>query len=206
MPIKDFLRLPEAKQDEILNAALKEFSFYGYDLASTNRIVAEAGISKGVLFKYFNNKESLFLFLIKKYLYEFNELSQVKRDYNDLFDYFIAKNNAEDDICDVHPKFRWCFIALNKILNKPDHPVHKKALEYYYSYVDINIDMVMSKLDENRLRDGITPADVREVIVFLINGFRAMTHKDPERTPAETEKLHQVEKLLISVARNGIYK
>jgi hypothetical protein len=61
-------------------------------------------------------------------------------------------------------------------------------------------------LDKNRLRDGITPADVRETIVFLLNGFRAMDHQDPERTLAETEKIRQIEKLLISVARNGIYK
>jgi AcrR family transcriptional regulator len=62
MPIEDFLRLSETKQNEIMHAALREFSRFGYDLASTNRIVAEAGISKGVLFKYFSNKKACSFF------------------------------------------------------------------------------------------------------------------------------------------------
>lgn len=206
MPIEEFLRLSETKQNEITHAALREFSRYGYDLASTNRIVAEAGISKGVLFKYFSNKESLFLFLEKKYMKEFDALCQDKEEINDLFDYFLAKLIEEENLCDTHLEYRLCFLALNKILNKPNHPVHKQVLENYYSYVNKIIDKIMSKLDKNRLRDGITPADVRETIVFLLNGFRAMDHQDPERTPAETEKIRQIEKLLISVARNGIYK
>lgn len=206
MPIEDFLRLSETKQNDITYAALREFSLYGYDLASTNRIVAQAGISKGILFKYFSSKENLFLVLVEKYLQEINALSQEKEEIDDLFDYFLAQNEAEDDLCDNNPKFRLCFIAFNKILNKPNHPIHKKALDYYYSYIDIYVDKVMRKLDENRLRDGITPADVREVIVFLLNSLRMMIHKDPERTPAETEKIRQMEKLIISVARNGIYK
>ncbi len=57
-----FLELDEAKQQRIINAALAEFS-KGYDRASTNAIVKGAGISKGLLFHYFGNKQSLFLFL-----------------------------------------------------------------------------------------------------------------------------------------------
>lgn len=206
MSIEDFLRLPETKQNDITNAALREFSQYGYDLASTNRIVAEAGISKGMLFKYFSTKENLFIFLVKRYLQEIDALSQDKEEIEDLFDYFMAKSYAEDNLCENNPKFRLCFISLNKILNKPNHPVHKKAQDYYYSYIDSYIDKVMSKLDENRLRDGITPTDVREVLVFLLNGFRAISHKDPERTLTEAEEIHNMEKLLISVVKNGIYK
>lgn len=42
---------------------MKEFAQQGYKNASTDNIVKEAGISKGALFHYFNNKKSLFLFL-----------------------------------------------------------------------------------------------------------------------------------------------
>lgn len=57
-----FLELDDAKQQRIINAALAEFT-KGYDHASTNAIVKGAGISKGLLFHYFGNKQSLFLFL-----------------------------------------------------------------------------------------------------------------------------------------------
>ncbi|MEH7353408.1 TetR/AcrR family transcriptional regulator [Neobacillus drentensis] len=58
-----FLNLDKEKQDRIINAAIKEFAQKGYDHASTNEIVKEAGISKGLLFHYFGNKKQMFLFL-----------------------------------------------------------------------------------------------------------------------------------------------
>ena len=45
-----FLNLELEKQDRIINAAIKEFAQKGYDKASTNEIVKEAGISKGLLY------------------------------------------------------------------------------------------------------------------------------------------------------------
>ncbi|WP_462410149.1 TetR/AcrR family transcriptional regulator [Neobacillus sp. Marseille-QA0830] len=58
-----FFSLEEEKQTRIINAAIKEFAQNGYDKASTNEMVKEAGISKGLLFHYFQNKKKLFLFL-----------------------------------------------------------------------------------------------------------------------------------------------
>lgn len=63
-----FLSLDQEKQDRILNAALKEFANKGFQNASTNEIVKEAGISKGLLFHYFNNKKDLFVFLYNHFI------------------------------------------------------------------------------------------------------------------------------------------
>lgn len=59
-----FNNLDDAKQKRILNAALQEFAENGYEQASTNQIVKQAGIGKGMLFYYFNNKKDLYLYLI----------------------------------------------------------------------------------------------------------------------------------------------
>lgn len=60
-----FKNLEESKQQRILNAALKEFAENGYEQASTNQIVKNAGIGKGMLFYYFKNKKDLYQFLIE---------------------------------------------------------------------------------------------------------------------------------------------
>lgn len=52
------------KKERILKAAFKEFANHGYENASTNRIVKAAGIGKGMLFYYFNNKKDLYLYLL----------------------------------------------------------------------------------------------------------------------------------------------
>lgn len=57
---KKFLRLSKEKQEKILEAAISEFAYVGYDRASTDNIVIKAGISKGSLFNYFINKQGLY--------------------------------------------------------------------------------------------------------------------------------------------------
>ncbi len=60
-----FYQLDTAKQNKIINAALKEFTEKGFEHASTNQIVKNAGIAKGTLFYYFNNKKDLYLYLVE---------------------------------------------------------------------------------------------------------------------------------------------
>lgn len=58
-----FFDLKKEKQDRMINAALKIFSIRGYQYASTDDIVKEAGISKGLLFHYFGSKLGLYGFI-----------------------------------------------------------------------------------------------------------------------------------------------
>lgn len=58
-----FFDLKKEKQDRMINAALKIFSMKGYQYASTDDIVKEAGISKGLLFHYFGSKLGLYSFI-----------------------------------------------------------------------------------------------------------------------------------------------
>ena len=60
-----FFELKQAKQDRMINAALKIFALSGYRHASTDDIVREAGISKGLLFHYFGSKIGLYSFLFE---------------------------------------------------------------------------------------------------------------------------------------------
>jgi TetR/AcrR family transcriptional regulator len=59
-----FLKLPAKKQLAILNAAAEIFAKEGYHHASISDICKNAGISNGALYKYFDNKEDLFLCII----------------------------------------------------------------------------------------------------------------------------------------------
>ncbi len=58
-----FENLDKTKRNRIINAALEEFAKHGYDKASTNSIVKNAAISKGLLFHYFSNKKTLYDYL-----------------------------------------------------------------------------------------------------------------------------------------------
>lgn len=49
------------KRLDLLNHAIELFALQGYDATSTNQIIEQANVSKGLLFHYFTNKETLFL-------------------------------------------------------------------------------------------------------------------------------------------------
>ncbi|MBI5605562.1 MAG: TetR/AcrR family transcriptional regulator [Deltaproteobacteria bacterium] len=59
--LSTFKKLPENKQNALLNAAAKVFAKKGYYHANISEICKKAGISNGALYKYFKNKESLYL-------------------------------------------------------------------------------------------------------------------------------------------------
>mgnify|MGYP002539826609 CR=1 FL=1 len=48
-------------RQRILDAAMEEFSRNGYDGASLNTVCAEKGISKGIIYHYFKDKDELYL-------------------------------------------------------------------------------------------------------------------------------------------------
>jgi AcrR family transcriptional regulator len=52
-------------RDELLRAAIDEFSTHGYDRASINRILERSRMSKGQLYHHFASKEGLYLGLIE---------------------------------------------------------------------------------------------------------------------------------------------
>ena len=58
-----FFDLKKEKQDRMINAALKAFALSGYRHASTDDIVREAAISKGLLFHYFESKLGVYAFV-----------------------------------------------------------------------------------------------------------------------------------------------
>ena len=63
---RKFYSLDPQKQQRIIHAAMEEFVRSGYEKASTNEIVKNAGISKGSLFQYFKSKKDLYLFLYEE--------------------------------------------------------------------------------------------------------------------------------------------
>jgi AcrR family transcriptional regulator len=65
MATSRFKNLDPAKQEKILDAAADEFAEKGYEAASINQIIELAGISKGSMYYYFEDKRDLYDTVIK---------------------------------------------------------------------------------------------------------------------------------------------
>lgn len=65
MPRPRFHKLLAEQQQTILRAALEEFAAHGFVGASLNRIIDEAGISKGSMYYYFDDKADLYAHVVR---------------------------------------------------------------------------------------------------------------------------------------------
>lgn len=112
-----FFDLKKEKQDRMINASLKIFAQNGYAHASTDDIVKEAGISKGLLFHYFGSKIGLYSF-IYDYSAKFVSLemtSTVNRSDNDYFSLHLQIINAQ---CNVMKGYPYMIAFLNSTKNE----------------------------------------------------------------------------------------
>ncbi len=65
MPKQTFQNLPKEKQKIFFEIALLEFANNDYNTASISKIVEKAGIAKGSVYQYFEDKQDLFLYLVE---------------------------------------------------------------------------------------------------------------------------------------------
>lgn len=87
----------DGRRTALVTAAIREFAAAGYLAASTNRIVEAAGVSKGLLFHHFGDKNGLYMETVQTYITElmsrFDE--RLGRTRPDLFErlrqYALAK-------------------------------------------------------------------------------------------------------------------
>jgi AcrR family transcriptional regulator len=64
------------KETEIINAARKLFTKYGYKKVSMDEIASEAGVTKKTVYSHFKDKDSLFEYFVNE------ELSNMKKIYD----------------------------------------------------------------------------------------------------------------------------
>ena len=97
----------------MINAALKVFSMGGYKHASTDDIVTEAGISKGLLFHYFGSKLGLYTFLYD-YSVRFMKLELTSGVSSTITDYFEIRKQMEYAKMQVLKNYPYMQLFLNR--------------------------------------------------------------------------------------------
>lgn len=203
-----FLNLEKEKQDRIINAALKEFSQKGYDNASTNVIVREAGISKGLLFHYFKNKKQLFLFLYD-YCVELTvgELfSKIDLEEKDFFIRLRQVLTVKMGLLKKYPEmikfFEVAFIDNSSEIKDDLNNKNKEIMASSYSRVFENIDM--SKFKENM--------DIKKVINIITWTFEGISNSEIAKIKLSSSKQIDYDKsfaeadIYIEMLKNWFYK
>ena len=165
-----FYELEKEKQDKIINAAIEVFSKNDYKNAVTEEIAYKAEISKGLLFYYFKNKKTLYLFLIDNIIkiiekrIEENKITQIK-DFFDLMNYaakikldLVKENPHILDFC-----IRSYYCSDKNIISEIKKLIVEQFNESYEKYF-YNIDLSKFK-DKNDL------FMICKIFIWIMDGY-----------------------------------
>jgi len=91
VPKKTFLRLDEEKQERVIRAAISEFHASGFTKAKVETIAENAGVAKGSIYQYFEDKTELFMYSVTWSMeYFMREIDkQTPLQDMDVFDYLL---------------------------------------------------------------------------------------------------------------------
>ena len=166
-----FFDLKRDKQDRIINAGLKVFAKHGYRHATTDDIVKEAGISKGLLFHYFTNKVGVYVFLMD-YSVRFLllELSRtVKADTKNYFELLKQMESGKLAVLKNYP-------YMQAFLDKAFEEVCLEALEECEEQKEVyrsKIEEYYKQVAEQKFKHHVTFDKMQTLFGYIIKGITA---------------------------------
>lgn len=168
MPKETFFNLDEEKQEKIMRSAISEFIKYGFAKGNVGNIAKNAGVAKGSMYQYFQDKKEIFLFsvrwsmelLVKKY----DKYITIKDESTDFFD--LLYKNLRDIWVQMREEREAVIFIQDVFLGK------------YKSVADESIAYLMKVSDEyllNIIRAGKSNGSIRNdiednIILIFITG------------------------------------
>ncbi len=139
----------------IINCAFAEFSKHGYDRASTNRIVKEAGVSRGLLYHHFKDKEDLYDFLID-------------------FSYDVSAKQIDDQLDmterDLIQRIRQILVMKYRVTQKYPYMIEFYTRVIEAAYPGLRKRALSENIDFLRLKEGINVEMLTKLVTWAARG------------------------------------
>lgn len=201
--------IPEEKRERILAACIDEFAEYGYEKASTNRIVRAAGISKGLLFHYFGNKKNLFLYVLDHVV---KTLIQLMKKYSaslpgELFERLGQTVSIKLRVAAEAPKLYR--ILYDAYVNVPAD-IKAEMTERYGQLFRDQREKFLLNIDASKLKDSVSPQIAVDLITDFLDGYYRR-HMDEYKTLTPEQLLDEMDRIeddvmqYLDIIKAGIY-
>lgn len=154
----------ERSKEEIYQAALTEFGTLGYEKVSMERICGQHGISKGMMYHYYSNKDDLFLLCVERTFADLK--AYVQRDTGELGGQSILETirnffMIREHYFQLHPRQK--IIFENAMLHPPKHLV-EQIQELRGPIREVNREFIRQLIRKMPLR---TEVDPQKAAVYL---------------------------------------
>lgn len=190
------------KHNQIMTAAAALFARQGYKKTTVDEIVAGAGVSKGLFYHYFKNKQEFYIHLYDTYIDILSNTIRQKVDLSEV-DFFLRLKQLAYirlDFFSEYPNL-WGFLYSAYYENHTDvEPLIREKndtlLKNAYSGSAAGIDW-------SKLKKGMTPDKAIEIVTWLAEGFM---RKIPEsRNMPNKELVYQFDEYM-ECLKTGLYE
>ena len=145
----------ERSKREILEAAMEEFGARDYDAVTMDRICGSHGISKGMLYHYYPNKDALFLLCVQRtfqglqrYLLENREALEQQSGFGAIKAYFLLREQYFQD----HPREKNIF---ENALLRPPQPLREQIWALRRPLREMNRQFLWRAVSRMPMREGL---------------------------------------------------
>jgi AcrR family transcriptional regulator len=171
----------QQRREQIKQAAISAFSAKGYQAATLDDVVLEAGVSKSLFYWYWESKSALLSELIDGCLQPYVELLRRAADSNSPFDQKLSSLLTD-------------FLELHRSSEKLDRLVHfcalhhsKKPGEQFGKQVDAHFEELLELLQAlfvqgqrvGAVNQGLDPASLALCVLSFIEGYIFMSALAP---------------------------
>ncbi|MEA1885025.1 MAG: TetR/AcrR family transcriptional regulator [Thermotogota bacterium] len=157
--------MEEDKKNRIINSALEEFSKNSFEKASTNNIVKKAGISKGLLFHYFNSKHELFHKLEEYVIHLITNTIRKQMDWSgsDLVERFKQISLIKIKLMNHYP---YIYDFSLELLKKGS--IEELKGRYEEDFADLMVKVYQENIDYTLFKEGIDLQKVVRIIQWTL--------------------------------------
>lgn len=201
--------LSEERREQIILFALQEFAEKGYEQTSTNTICKKAGVSKGLLFHYFESKKGLYLYVLDRCIDKYKEI--IERIMPKLSEDIVERISqimqmkikifAEDPLS--------YSVVFEAFFDIPEGLSQEIKIRYS-TFNDENMSKMYSGLDFGVFRPEIDHQKALELIFLVTDGLTEKYIKTytatKDRSIFNIEHISSELMVYIEMLKKGIYK
>src|SRR5437588_5776604 len=190
------------RRSQILDAALVCFAKHGFHQASMHDISAEAGISVGLIYRYFENKEAVIAAMADRHKREIQEVLARAREAPTLLESLEILFTAH--CCENSPKVLSAFVVDLYAEASRNPQVANLVRDVLQTSMDGVTDLIARSPQGKNAAGGLTPKELSELIFAVARGMLMYDVLQPqemteaERRTAQLEVVRRLWRLLFT--------
>lgn len=179
------------RRTQILEAAVVCFAKRGFHQASMHDISAEAGISVGLIYRYFENKEEVISAMAARHKKEIQEVVERARQAPTLLESLEILFTAH--CCESMPQIQSAFVVDLYAEASRNTQIKHLVRDVLQTAMDGVTDVIARSPEARNAAHGLAPKELSELIFAVARGMLMRDILQPQEMTAAERRARQLE-------------